>query len=151
MGQSPPQSCWPHYFWCRPACYWSSWPPGYAAGSCSSGCQQAPPEPFLLGRFPAPLSQACATAWSCCDHLSLFNIIRVELSETSGTEPVYTDLSSKPSYPQAYQRSHPTWCSHKLTEGELPALCFHSIYLSHVVSESWADRFKPLLTLASLS
>ncbi|NXT44416.1 RYR3 protein, partial [Pelecanoides urinatrix] len=41
-------------------CRWPSWPPGHTAGSCSAGCQPAPPGPSPLGSFPATLPQACS-------------------------------------------------------------------------------------------
>ena len=38
------------------------------AGSCSAGCQPAPPGPFPPGSFPAALPQACSYV-GCCDHM----------------------------------------------------------------------------------
>lgn len=57
------ESCWPHYFWCRPGCHWCPWPLGHADGSCSAGCWVTPPVPFLLDSFTDTLSPACTAAW----------------------------------------------------------------------------------------
>lgn len=45
----------------------TTWSPRHTAGSRSSGCQPAPPRPFLPGRFSATLPQACITTWRFCD------------------------------------------------------------------------------------
>lgn len=46
-GKLLPWSCWPRYFWCRPGCYWRSWPPDHTAGSYSASV----PKSFQLNNL----------------------------------------------------------------------------------------------------
>lgn len=61
-GQSLPYPCWPHFFWYKSECLWSTWSPGHTTGSLLfSWLLTCNPRYSFLGCFPATLLQACTT------------------------------------------------------------------------------------------